>query len=291
MSEIICYVPTYSPDTESDTSFARPYTRLTNEQILDRIGDKGRLKPWMYMDVIDSILNIRPDIKLVIGDGRSSDSIRSDLKHHHLENDGKYDIVLYPEKESQWIIFNDILKIYSTPETKYFIYSSSDVIWHMDWVQEAIKEFERNPKLQILFPCVNSGDPNLPCQISASVRDLDPIAPPFQEAAQAPVLNAYAMIFRIDFLRTYGGYPNIFRNCFSESFLHYMCEAMGGEMKIMPRGHVFHYGEGDKWQNEKGSPYYYTEEKFKFQDIMNKALMAKAMRTLNVNFLKKILYK
>lgn len=290
MSKIVCYTPTYSPSTESDLNWPRSYNRLSCKEICERtISGKGHIKPGMYFDCIDSIVNIRPDIKLVIADAKSTDSIRADLQKHHTETGG-YSLALYPEKMSQWAVFNDVMEKHTTSKTEYFIYSSSDIIWQMDWVGEAIKEFERDPKLQILFPCVNKGDPNLPCQIAAGPRDLDPILPPYQDHARAPVLNAYAMIFRMDFLRTYGGYPTIFRNCYSESFLHYMCEAMGGEMRVMPRGHVFHYGEGDKW-TENGSFYYYNEEKMLFQDIMNKVLMAKAMRAMTVDFFKKTIYK
>lgn len=288
MSNIVCYTPTYSPDTEADINWPRPYTHLTQEQIFTRIdSDKGRVKPWMYMDSVDSVLNIRPDIKLVVADGRSTDSIREHLqKHHDANND--YELKLYPEKMSQWAIFNDIFN--ENRDADYFIYSSSDIIWHMDWVAEAIKEFEKNLKLQILFPCVNRGDPNLPSQVSPSARNLDPILPPYQKEARASVLNAYVMIFRMDFLRKYNGYPTLFRNCFTESFLSYMCEAIGGEMRILPRGHVFHHGEGDKWLTP-GSAYYYTEEKMTFQNIMDSVLMHKAMGRMTVDFLKKTLYK
>lgn len=290
MPEIICYTPTYSPDNEADTNWPRPYSRLTQEEIFTRVkSGNGRAKPFMYFDAIDSVLNIRPDIKLVVGDGRSSESIRCGLIEHQRAAGG-YELELYPEKMSQWAIFNDILEKYATHDTKYFIYSSSDVLWHHDWVVEAIKAFEAEPKLQILFPCVDQGDPNLPCQIAAGPRDLDLISPPFQDHARAPVLNAYAMIFRMDFLRTYGGYPTIFRNCFTESFLAYMCQAMGGEMRLMPRGHVFHYGEGDKWVTP-GSAYYYTEEKLNFQEIMNNVLMYKAMGRMTPEYLKTKLYK
>ncbi len=287
-AKIICYTPTYSPDTEADKNWPRPYNRATNQEIADRIAsDKGRKKPAMYMDAIDSIINIRPDINLVVADGRSTDSIRTELQKHH-DADGGYTLELYPEKMSQWAIFNDIYN--KNKDADYFVYSSSDVIWQMDWVSEAIKAFEANPKLQILFPCVSAGDPNLPCQIASGPRDIDPAFPPFQSAARAQVLNAYVMIFRMDFLRTYGGYPNLFRNCFTESFLAYMCEAMGGEMRILPRGWCFHYGEGDKWVTP-GSAYYYTEEKLAFQDVMNSLLMYKAMNMMTVDYLKKALYK
>jgi hypothetical protein len=284
-------MPTYSPTTEADTIHSRPYTRLSNDEISARIASGfGHIKPWVYMDCIDSISNIRPDIKLVVGDGRSTESIRQEMSNHHLATEAKHDIMFYPDKMSQWVIFNDIIKTYCTEETKYFVYSSSDVIWTMDWIAEAIKEFDKDPKLQIIFPCVNRGDPNLPCQIASGPRDLDLINPPYQDVARARVLNAYAMIFRMDFLRTYDGYPTIFRNCFSESFLAYMCEAVGGEMKLMPRGWVHHYGEGDKWTTH-GSAYYYTEEKMTFQSIMNFVLMHKAMKAMDVKFLKKALYK
>lgn len=290
MSEIICYMPTYSPNTEADTSELRSYSRLTQQQIQERIDSgTGTVKPFLYMDAIDSILNTRSDVKLVVADGKSTESIREALCKHHFESGAAYDLALYADKKSQWWIFNDLLDKYTTSETKYFIYSSSDIIWQSDWVSEAIKEFEHNPKVQILFPCVNRGDPNLPCQIAPGPRDLDPYAAPYQSAARAPVLNAYAMIFRMDFLRAYGGYPSVFRNCFTESFLHYMCEAMGGQMLIMPRGWVYHYGEGDKWMESGGSPYHYTEEKFLFEDIMNTVAMAKAMNMMNVDFIKKTL--
>ncbi len=247
----------------------------------------AREKPAMYMDAIDSILNNPTKVDLVVADGRSTDSVRVYLERH-LDSNGGYDLKLYPDKMSQWVLFNDIYNEHK--DADYFLYSSSDIIWHMDWVSEAIKEFEKNPKLQILFPCVSKGDPNLPCQIAHDVRDLDPILPPFQDAAKARVLNAYAMIFRMDFLHQYGGYPNVYRNCFTESFLNYMCEAIGGEMRIMPRGHVFHWGEGDEWGVETGSPYYYNEEKFVFQAMINELLMYRAMGMMNKDYLKKILY-
>lgn len=242
----------------------------------------------MYMDAIDSVLNTRPDTKLVVADGKSTESMRNELTKHHFANNAAYDIMLYADKKSQWWIFNDVLDKYATDETKYFVYTCSDIIWQMDWVGEAIKEFERNPKLQILFPCVNRGDPNLPCQIADGPRDLDPIFAPFQSYARAPCLNAYAMIFRMDFLREYGGYPTLFRNCFTESFLHYMCEAMGGEMRLMPRGWVYHYGEGDKWTGEGGF-YNYTAEKLDFEEIMNRVLMHKALGKMTPEYLKKTL--
>ncbi len=291
MSKVICYMPTYSPSTEANKVNIRPYTRATNQEIDSRLANKnGMAKPSMYMDAADSILNVRPDIKLVVADGRSTDSIREEMHRHH-EQSGGYTFLEYPEKKSQWWIFNNIYQNHLDSDTEYFVYSSSDVIWKMDWVAEAIKEFERNPKLQILFPTVNNGDINLPCQLADGPRDVDPILPPYQKEAKAPVLNAYAMIFRMDFLKTYGGYPTVFRNCFTESFLHFMCEAMGGEMRLMPRGWVYHWGIGDTWGGEYGSAYYYNEEKFVFQEVMNKTQMHKAMNLMDVNFLKKYLYK
>ena len=292
MPEILAYIPTYSPIHEADINWPRPYERATDQEISQRIlNNTGYHKPTVYMDAIDSILNTRPDIKLVVGDGRSTDSIRDALTRHNEASNSAYHLNLYPEKMSQWVIFNDILNTYATDDTKYFIYTSSDVIWQMDWVEEAIKEFERSPKIQILFPCVNKGDANLPCQIAKGPRDLNTVFPPYQDAAKAQVLNAYAMIFRMDFLRTYGGYPTIFRNCFTESFLSYMCEAMGGEMRLMPRGWCHHYGSVDIWAEKDKSYYYYNEEKFLFQRIINELLMYKAMNRMTVDYIKNVLYK
>lgn len=284
-------MPTYSPTDEAQP-LTRGYARATNDEIARRVAEgTGKTKPTVYLDAIDSVLNVRPDVQLVVGDGRSTDSMRLALTQHHEESAEAYTLILYPEKMSQWVIFNDILNSYATDGTKYFIYTSSDVIWQMDWVDAAIKEFDKNPKLQILFPCVNSGDPNLPCQIAEGPRDLDPIFPPYQKAAQAQVLNAYAIIFRMDFLRTYGGYPTIFRNCFTESFLAYMCEAMGGEMRLAPRAWCHHYGSIDIWADKDKSYYFYNEEKFLFQKIINDFLMHRAMNMATVDYIKRVLYK
>lgn len=286
MSKIVAYVPTYSPFNEAEEG--RRASRLTQDDIAERIKDKkNRSKPGLYFDAIDSILNVRPDIKLVVADGRSTDSIRDGLSRHHAL-DAHYELKLYPERMSQWKIFNDIYEKYK--DYDYFIYSSSDVIWTMDWVAEAIKEFDKNPKLQILFPLVSEGDGNIPCQVAHEPRDQDPIKPPYDSYGKAPVLNAYAMIFRMDFLRVYGGYPDVFRNCFSESFLFYMCDAIGGEMRLLPRGWVWHWGLGDRWE-ENGSYYYFDEENGKFHTIMNNVQMAYGAGMLTKDYLKKVIYK
>ena len=285
MSEILCYMPTYSPTTEA-VSPVRPYTRETNSSISKRLRRQSRVKPSVYMDAIDSVLNNPTPVRLVVADGRSTESMRAELGKHHAH--GGYELLLYENRESQWKLFNDVYAL-ATPETEYMIYSSSDVVWVMDWVAEAVKAFEADPKVQILFPCVNRGDTNLPCQIAAGVRDLEPFEPPFQRAARAPVLNMYAAIFRMSFLRAYGGYMTRFKNCFTESFLFYMCEALGGTMKVLPRGHVYHYsaldahGSGGDWYN-------YGTEKPEFAPVMDKLLAARAKGEMDVAFLKELLF-
>ncbi len=284
-------MPTYSPTTEADTTVPRPYTRLSQEDIAARLHTRdGMLKPWMYMDAIDSVLNIRPDIKLVVADGRSTNSIRDGLYEHQKANNRDYIFFPYDEKLSQWWIFNDVIKRFVTDETEYFIYTSSDIIWQMDFVAEAIKEFEKNPKLQIIFPTMSRGDPNAHWQLATGPVDADSFVPPFQEAAKAPVCNAYVMMFRMPFLREFGGYPTLFRNCYTESFLSHMCDAVGGVMKVMPRGWCFHWNEGDKWV-ENGSSYYYNEEFELFENVMNRLLFAKGIGQLTVPYLKNILYR
>lgn len=291
MNEILCYMPTYSPNHEAEKRYARPYTRISNEEISERIRLKGsgaRCKPWVYMDCIDAVLNTRPDIKLVVADGRSTDSIRTELTVHQ-KMDGNYDLSLYDKKLSQWVIFNDIIKDYSKLETKYFVYTSSDIIWPMDWVGEAIKAFEKDPTLMILFPLVSSGDPVLPCQVAEGPRDDEPFEPPYQDAARAPVLNAYAMIFRMDFLRFWQGYPTIFRNCFTESFLWYLCKAVGGKMGVLPRGWCYHHNGVDEWTGAGGS-YHYLEEKSTFDRIMDAVQEAESKGELTPQFLRDILW-
>lgn len=100
----------------------------------------------------------------------------------------------------------------------------------------------------------------------------------------------YCAVFRREFLDTYGGYLSLFRNNFSESFLDYMCTAMGGEMRLMPRGWVWHWGTVDYWKSESGSPYFFAEEKDKFDITMNKVLMMNGAGFMDVPFLKNLLY-
>lgn len=288
MTKIVAYMPTYAQIEAQPLN--RLYSRLPQEEILDHLKDGVNMnRPGMYFDAVDSILNISPDIKLVIADGRSTDSVRDGLFEHHKQNKRDYVFYPYEEKLSQWWIFNDVIKNFVTYDTEYFIYSSSDVIWTMNWVSEAIKEFEKNPKLQILFPTMSNGDRNCACQIANGVQDKDPFVPPYQQAAKAPVLNAYVMIFRMDFLRTYGGYPTAYRNCYTESFLWYLCEAVAGQMMVLPRGHCFHWDGGDKW-SENGSTYYYNEEYEKFEGMMNRLQFARGIGKMDIHFLKKMLY-
>lgn len=304
VSEIVVYMPTYSPNTEAKTT--RHYNRLTQEEIVQRLKTpEARIKPGVYFDAIDSVLNIRPDVHLIVADGRSTDSIRTALISHneeakkeHLEaiwhgnseDRSLYTLKLHPEKMSQWAIFNDLFSTYVTDDTKYFVYTSSDVIWHMDWVAEAIKEFEKNPKLQILFPLVSNGDGNIPFQVASGPLDKDPMEAPYDQYGKAKVLNMFVAIFRTDFLKTYGGYPDIFRNCYTESFLSYLCQAIGGEMKLLPRGHVIHHGTVDLWE-ENGSFYYFNEEKVLFETIMNHLQMMDGAGFLSVDLLKKTLWR
>lgn len=304
---ILAFMPTFAPDTEAvlDAPNRRGYTRATQVDIAYRINDLGylsRIRPWVYMDCIDSVLNIRPDVDLVVADARSTDSIREHLRLHqeascgHNDHPG-YSFALFPEKASQWHALNTVYTIHATPETKYFVYTSSDIIWTHDWVAPAIEHFEKDPTLQILFPYVNSGDPALPHQISTGPHDGPLIDPAdFMEceasrAARAPVLNAYAFIVRRDFFDEYGGYPTAYKNCFTESFLYYMCEAMGGKMRLMPQGWVYHHNGID--QHGIGTAdggYNYLAEKPTFDKIMDEVQAARAAGTDDVAFYKRMLY-
>lgn len=294
MSKILAYMPTFSPVVESTSNNRRPYERLKQHEIAGRINDLGQMsreKPWVYMDCIDSVMNIRPDIDLVVADARSTESIREEL-HKHQVACGDYSLALYPEKESQWVVFNDVMNRHMTEETEYVVYTSSDIVWTMDWVGEAIKEFERDAALQIVFPLVSSGDNEyLPCQVGVGPRDEPLMEAPYQEAARAPVLNGYVMIFRAEFFRVWGGYMNVYRNCFTESFLSYQCEAMGGKMRLMPRGWTYHHNGIDVWASKDGGMYHYGSEKPVFDAMMDKLQAARIEGRMTVPFLKELLYK
>lgn len=294
MPEILAYMPTFSPATEATSNNRRPYERLPQHEIVKRINElqiMSREKPWLYMDCIDSILNTRPDIELVVADARSTDSIRDEMHKHYVAGGGKYHLGLYPEKLSQWEVFNDVMHRHMTDETKYVVYTSSDIVWGMDWVGEAVKEFERDAALMIIFPTVSSGDFEfLPCQVRPGPVDEPLMDPPYQDAARAPVLNAYAMIFRADFFRAYGGYMTAYRNCFTESFLYYQCEAMGWKMRLMPRGWLFHHNAGDAWASSEGGHYHYLAEKPKFDVMMDAVQVARVEGRMTHAFLREVLY-
>jgi glycosyltransferase involved in cell wall biosynthesis len=296
--KILAYMPTFNPEGKVEDSHARPLVRLNMDQIADRIntlGAKSRNRPWVYLDCIDSVINQRPDVDLVVADARSSDGIRVQMALHHKQARG-YQLAFYPDKLSQWAVFNDILQRHSTHETEFFIYTSSDIIWAHDWVAEALKEFDADPKLQILFPTVSTGDNSIPIQISSGPHDAELIDPADHmncvgmEAARAPTLNAYAIMFRMEFLREYGGYQTAWLNCFSESFLYYLAEAMGGKMRLMPRGWCYHHNGVDLWISEKGF-YGYSSEKPLFDEIMDKVQAARISKTMTPEFLKDLLWR
>lgn len=298
MTRILAYMPTYAPDAKSEDQCGRPFIRLTMDEIAKRInelGRKSRGRPAIYMDCIDSIVNQRPDVELVVADARSSDEVRQGLAEHH-KAAGGYELAFYPEKMSQWVVFNDVLARHAKEDTEYFIYTSSDIIWANDWVSAALKEFDEDPSLQILFPMVNTGDMAMPLQLAPGPCDMDLIDPADHmnsigvQAARAPCLNAYVIIFRMDFLKTYGGYPTIFRNCFTESFLYYMAQAMGGKMRLAPRCWCYHHMGVDVWIGEGGF-YHYSAEKPTFDRIMDEVQYARSKGTMDVAFLKSVLYK
>lgn len=293
MPKILAYMPVYSPDQEASNNFPRGYERVSNIDIEKRINAlswRSREKPYIYFDAIDTICNTRPDIKLVVADARSTESIREELKKHHKVSNNAYILALYQEKLSQWVLLNDIWKRFATEDTEYFVYNSSDVLWGPDWIGEAQKEFAKNPKIQIIFPMVNVGDNNLPCQISQAAADIDPFEPPYQPAARAPCLNSYAFIMRREFLNTYGGYMTLWRNCHTESFLSYQCEAMGGKIVLAPRCWVYHHGSVDAWSGE-GGLYNYTAEHDTFDAVMDKVQYARIKNEMTVDFLKSVLYR
>ena len=82
----------------------------------------------------------------------------------------------------------------------------------------------------------------------------------------------------------------VFRNCFTESFLNYQCEAMGGKMRLMPRGWVFHHNAVDAWTGDGGS-YNYLGERHVFDRVIDKLHVARIEGRMSVEFLKDLLYE
>lgn len=297
--EILAFMPTFAPDAGEEDGCGRPLVRLDMDSIAQRInvlGMKSRARPWMYMDAIDSVINQRPDVDLIVADARSSEVVRNNLAIHHRQAGG-YELAFYPDKASQWAIMNDILARHVTPHTKWVVYTSSDIIWPMDWIEPALKEFEKDPELAILFPTVNAGDGNLPLQLAPGPYDADVIDPadymnnPASQAARAPCLNMYAAIFHIDFFKTYGGYMNAYANCFTESFLYYQCEAMGCKMRLAPRCWLYHHNGGDiHGLGTENGGYNYFKEKPTFDKMMDEVQLARSENRMTVEFLKKVLY-
>lgn len=301
-ANVLIYMPTYAPDTESvlEAPGARGPERLTNPAIAERINRWGflsRIRPHSYWDAIDSVVNTVPEARLVVADARSTDSMRAALTSHYSLDPAAYRLELYPARQSQWTLFNDVMRLHMTPGIRYIVYTSSDIIWPEDWLAKALTEFEADPRLQILFPMVNSGDPVLPCQVAPGPRDLpliDPASPECMDcegmrAARAPCLNMYAAVFRREFFKTYGGYMTAFRNCHSESFLYYQCEAMGGKMRLSPGSWLYHHNGIDAWTGEGGS-YNYTAEHPRFHPMMDEVQVARAAGAMNVDFLRRMLY-
>lgn len=294
MVRLVTYMPTYSPDAEAEPDVTqRTAGRLSNAQITDRLTRlqwKTRARPWCYMDAIDTVVNTRPDAGLQVVDAASAASVKSLLIEHSSERDsGHYRFISRPDKESQWKLLNDVL-VSDDFSSDFFIYTSSDVLWLDDWVSKALEEFDRDPNLLLLFPTVSDGDRAAPWQIAPGPVDQNPFEPPFQAAARAPVCNAYAFMARMDLFKAYGGYPTLFRNCFTESFLSYLCEALGGTMKVAPRCWAFHHNGVDKWTGPSGT-YAYESEKAKFDGVMDRVQDARIRGKMTKEFLKEVLWK
>ncbi len=287
MSRIVTYMPTYSPDDGVSSEARRPVKRLKVPEIVGRLKKQFAYRPWAYLDAIDSILNVGGDNQLVVVDGKSTESIREVLKSHNTECYRQYELKLYPQKLSQWRIFNDVFNQYCKEDTEYFVYTSSDIIWVDNWVEKAIEEFEKFPQVQILFPTLSSACTNdTPWQMAPGAVD--------EDSFEKELCNAYVMIFRMDFLKKYGGYPNVFRNCFTESFLYDMCREMGGEMRVFPRGWCYHHGAMDKWKmkTDQGITYYnFSNDKPRFDKIQYAIEKHKKVGTFSSDVLKELLYE
>ncbi|MGE0272082.1 MAG: glycosyltransferase family A protein [Alphaproteobacteria bacterium] len=236
--QILVFMPTYAPTAVVRSGLrdyrARPYTDL-----LLRSRQRDYSVPWTYLDAIDSIFHtLSTQAHLVVADFRSSAPVRDELLRHqgwYGSNAPNYELWLGDEKDSQWRVFNAVLKE-KLPQHRYdfIVYTSSDVIWtQRGWLTHCINAMRQDWDCWITWPTVTRASADVPWQKASGAVDKEPF--------EASLCNAYVAVFRREFFEAYGGrYPDVFRNAYTEAFQHYMLKAMGKRQLVIPRANLSH---------------------------------------------------
>lgn len=292
VDNVLVFMPTYAPDKKNIGLPPRPLAPLGHKALRDRCLNETLETPWLYLDAIDSIKDVLgPKAHLVVADFRSSDEIRKVLvEHQRNAKMPNYELWLSDEPESQWKAMNLVLmhKLGKKPNIKSVVYTSSDVIWwQASFLSECSLEFRKDFDAHILYPTMTRAENDVPYQQASLPRDMDSFV--------VDLCNAYVAVYNADFFRTFDNkYPDLFRNCFTESFLPMMLRAMGGVQKIVPRANCWHQKNADMWLDASNVPYAHSKELPVFTEAWAKLMAYKATKPWDASaipFLKQLLYR
>lgn len=258
--DFLVFMPTYAPDKNIvKDGFRNCYETQPLHKIISR-GLNGEFSaPWTYLDAIDSVSHILGnDAHISVADFRSSEVVQNILREHlKYANLPNYELLLGKNKESQWKAMNQVLKSrFKNGSYKYFIYTSSDILWgQADWIKNVLEVFEKDEKCLIAYPTVNKGlKDQVPYQISK--------IPLPNEEFEVNLANAYGIVFKREFFEEFDfKYPDIFRNCYTEGFLHRMLKSIGANQKMVPNANLLHADGMDIWcKTVKGVRHYYSQD-------------------------------
>ena len=272
--EVLVFMPTYAPNGVVGPGLRSSGILESYLTLMRRGWRRDYHSPWTYLDAIDSIFHVlSTDVHLVVADFRSSDAFRAVLlEHQRAIGAPNYELWFSDKPESPWVAMNKvILDKFKDGTFNYFIHTTSDLLWtQRGWLRECILEMNRDADCLITYPTVSTVAANVAYQGASLPEDKDPFT--------VSLANAYCRIFHRDFLAAYGyRYPDVFRNCYTETFLPLMLDALGKTQKIVPRANCAHCEGLDIWAAEDGTTYAAGLEYQQFLDILAgcKALLSR----------------
>ncbi len=289
--KLLVFMPTYAPEKPVASEHTRPVEPLPMEKLRERCHSNALSTPWTYLDAIDSIHHVLGDTaQLVVADFCSSKPIQKILQHHQAaSNMPSYELWCAEKPHSQWLAMNLVLQQkLQDPNIEYVIFTSSDIIWwQRSWVAEALLAMRKDADMYIGYPTVTRAENDLKYQEATGPRDEAPFT--------AGLCNAYVAVFRADFFRLLNNkYPDIFRNCFTESMIPHLLKAMGAHQCVIPRANCWHYKNGDIWQDDTGADYFYGKERPVYNDVKQAILEYRKEHPLDIRALpalQKLLYR
>lgn len=262
--EALVFMPTYAPKGVVSPGYRDP-RMATYLNLMHRGWNRQYQSPWTYLDAIDSVFHVlSTHANLVVADFRSSDAFREVLLEHQRGlNAPNYELWFSDAPESPWVALNAVLlNKFMNGTFSYFIHTTSDLIWSQrGWLRECILEMNRDQDCLITYPTVTTAAANVAYQAAPLPEDKDPFT--------VSLANAYCRIFHRDFFAAYGyRYPDIFRNCYTETFLPFMLDALGKTQKMVPRANCAHCEGLDIWEAEDGTTYAAGIEHQQFLEIL-----------------------